>query len=66
MYKILELISLSRIKGSRSEWKTLIRNQQILDENRNLYICDLHFKATDLQKSNGKFLLRKNAVPMLG
>lgn len=59
------VISLSRINGSRSEWICLIKNQQTLDEDRKLYICDLHFALNDMQKSNKKWLLKKNAVPNL-
>lgn len=65
-HEIYGFISLSRIRDNRSEWINLIKNQQILDENRKLYICDLHFTLNDKQKSNQKWVLRKNAVPNIG
>lgn len=56
-----------RVKGKdRLKWIPLIRAYQSLDDQKSVYICDLHFNRTDLNKNGKTLRLRKDAVPILG
>lgn len=48
------------------KWVPLIRSYQLLDNQKAVYICDLHFNAIDLIKNGKTLRLRKNATPILG
>lgn len=56
-----------RIKGdNRREWMTIIRAHQSINDQKAVYICDLHFNESDLIKNGKNIRPKKNAMPLLG
>lgn len=56
-----------RIHDGRKDWINIIRRHQSINESgRLLFICDLHFNPSDIQKHRTKTVLQKNAVPNIG
>lgn len=54
-----------RINDGRKEWIAIIKRHQALNGRYKIYICDLHFKQSDVQKFAKKCVLRKGSVPNL-
>lgn len=54
-----------RINESRKVWIYKIKQSQTLDESRQLYVCDLHFDPSNIQRNRQKIVLRKNATPII-
>lgn len=54
----------SRISDVRIEWINIIKKHQPLNEDRRLYVCDLHFTPEMIIRHVSKTILRKNAVPI--
>lgn len=73
-YKIQnELISnvfymlFNRVEGEeRQGWITLIKAHQTIHDKTAVFICDLHFNESDLNRTGPKARLKKNAMPQLG
>lgn len=53
------------MSSSGKEWIAEIKRYQSLNENGDLYVCDLHFNPNDITKNTKKTILRKNAVPSI-
>lgn len=63
----IELITFSRVKGEdRQKWVEKIQIHQELDTSHAVYICDVHFRPSDLTKNGNSFRPKKNVLPKLG
>lgn len=55
-----------RINSSREHWIDKIKVQQVLNDSVRLFVCDLHFAPTDIQRHKTKTVLKKNANIIIG
>lgn len=51
------------VNDGRKSWIDIIKNHQPINENIQLYVCDLHFNPSDIRMGRTKSTLRRGAVP---
>lgn len=59
-------VLLFSIHDGRKDWINIIKENQSLNENHRLFVCDLHFNPNAIVKGKKNTILKKGETPSIG